>query len=415
MISAGFGLLDLLRTVSDAATGSLVAAVWQGALLVAAAATGLRLLKNASAAARFAIWFAVFVLVAGLPALALLGRSGVGVGGSAQAPWLTVSSRWSESILVVWAAASLARAVALVRAAFRVNALWRRATPLPEEQWPEGAVRSAGRAVQICTSDEVDRPSVIGFFAPRILIPSWLVQKLSPDEMGQVILHEAGHLRRADDWLNLLQKVAVVIFPLNPALLWVERRLCFERELACDERVLRVTGAPKAYASCLASLAEHRLGRRASALMMGALGRESELGQRVRRILSRSEGMGRIQTRLVTGGAVLALVAGTAALERTPQLIGFSADTSARETATAMPGVTGRRSGGAYQAVVFHPDSSRADTLRDGGEQRVGLASGVARGSASSEMMGRRNKAIAGIAACQRSAAAPDRAAGESC
>ena len=49
------------------------------------------------------------------------------------------------------------------------------------------------------------------------------------------MLHEAGHLRRRDDWMNLLQKVGLVLLPLNPVLMWIERRLCLERELACDE------------------------------------------------------------------------------------------------------------------------------------------------------------------------------------
>jgi len=113
---------------------------------------------------------------------------------------------------------------------------------------------------------------------------------------------------------------------LNPALAWVERRLCFERELACDERVLRARGrgAAKAYAACLAGLAEHRLGRAGLALALGALGRESELGRRVREILGGAERMRPAQARLVLGGAVLGLVAAAAGLSRCPQVVGFS-------------------------------------------------------------------------------------------
>ena len=76
------------------------------------------------------------------------------------------------------------------------------------------------------------RPSVLGFFRPRILVPPELLKALSPRELRQVVVHEMEHLHRADDWTNLLQKVGLVLFPLNPVLLWVERRLCAERELA---------------------------------------------------------------------------------------------------------------------------------------------------------------------------------------
>ena len=106
------------------------------------------------------------------------------------------------------------------------------------------------------------------------------------------MLHEVGHLRRADDWINLLQKLSLVIVPLNPVLMWIERRLCLERELACDDDVLRLTKAPKAYATCLTNLAEHRLGRRVAALSLGAWERQSELARRVHSILGGGAGDG---------------------------------------------------------------------------------------------------------------------------
>jgi hypothetical protein len=214
---------------------------------------------------------------------------------------------------------------------------------------------------------------VIGFFAPKILIPGWLFEKLTAGELEQVMLHEAGHLGRADDWMNLLQKVALVVFPLNPVLAWVERLLCFERELAVDERVLRAfagrAGAAKAYASCLATLAEYRMGRRGTALAIGALGRESELGRRVGRILRRGELMRPVQARLVLGGAMLVLLGASAGLERCPQVIGF-----APSAGTTMAGLDAVQSGSMlprgyrYQAVVFHPKTYRQDGLA--GKQR---------------------------------------------
>ena len=110
-----------------------------------------------------------------------------------------------------------------------------------------GRCRLAGAAggwarrpgAQLCTSDEVARPSVLGFFRPRILVPPALLEALTPQELQQVVLHEMEHLRRGDDWTNLLQKIGLVLFPLNPVLVWVERRLCAERELACDDRVMQ--------------------------------------------------------------------------------------------------------------------------------------------------------------------------------
>jgi beta-lactamase regulating signal transducer with metallopeptidase domain len=317
--------------ISRFATGALAAALWQGVLLAGAAAIGFRLLPETPARVRFAIWFAVFALIVGLPFTALWVRhqgAAVATATSSHA-WVTMDDRWCFWIVGIWAAASFIRAISLAVAAYRVRALWKRARPVP---YSPADLHAAGRRLELCTSNEVDRPTVIGFFSPRIVLPEWLLERLSPAELNQVVLHEAGHLSRRDDWLNLVQKLALVLFPLNPALAWIERRLCLERELACDESVLRATGAPIAYAECLARIAEYRLERRSLvrglALALGAIGRESELARRVLCLLSGRKGMKSAHARLVFGGAMVMLVSAAAALERSPQLVGFSSATA---------------------------------------------------------------------------------------
>jgi hypothetical protein len=355
------------------ATGGLMAAIWQGILLAGLVGLGLRLLPKTPAAVRFAIWFGVFLVVGALP-LASLWRHAAGASATGgHGALLTLDARWSLAIAAVWVAASAVRAMTLVVAGFRVRSLWRRAVPVEVcglqapthggETAMNGAPEigaAAGRRARLCVSDEVDRPTVIGFFAPKILIPAWLLEKLTAAELEQIVLHEAGHLGRADDWLNLLQKIALVVFPLNPVLAWVERRLCFERELAVDERVLRAfagkAGAAKAYAACLATLAEYRMGRRGVALAIGALGRESELGRRVGRILRRGELMRPVQAKLVLGGAMLGLLGASAGLERCPQVIGFAPSGGTQTAGLADVGTDAVLPNGfGYRAVVYRP------------------------------------------------------------
>jgi len=180
-----------------------------------------------------------------------------------------------------------------------------------------------GGRVTICTTEMQDRPSVIGFLAPRILIPNWLTGRLTADELVQIVLHEAEHLRRCDDWTNLVQKLVLVAFPLNPALAWMEHRLCCEREMACDEGVVRITNSPRAYAACLASLAEHGLERRAEALSLGAWQKRSELVHRVHGILLRKRGMSRAAAGALLGAVGCALVGATVEMARCPQLVAF--------------------------------------------------------------------------------------------
>jgi hypothetical protein len=169
----------------------------------------------------------------------------------------------------------------------------------------------------------LDRPSVIGFLAPRILIPAWLMGRLTPGELEQIVLHETEHLRRGDDWTNLLQKLLLVAFPLNPALAWMEHRLGREREMACDEGVVRITNAPRAYAACLASLAERGLERRAEALTLGAWQGRSELVYRVHGILTRKRELNKAAAGALLSVVGCALFVGSIELARCPQLVAF--------------------------------------------------------------------------------------------
>jgi hypothetical protein len=180
---------------------------------------------------------------------------------------------------------------------------------------------------------------VAGFLPPRILMPPALLAEISPFELEQVILHEMEHLRRADHWTNLVQKLVLILFPLNPVLLWIERRLCTERELACDDGVLRRTHARKAYATCLIRLAEHSVVRHSLSLALGAWERQSELSQRVYRILRQPESAlaGR-PAGLVTALLTVVMLGGAAELAHTPQLVRFAPQASAAtETAAVLP------------------------------------------------------------------------------
>jgi hypothetical protein len=342
-------LLHGVEGLSRMAASSVVSGMWQGAVLAVGLGICLRLLPKTTAAIRFALWTVVFAILVALPLLHAYGfRDGSGVGGHDAV--MQVDVRWSFAIAALWLLVSLARAVKLAGAAVQLRRIWKRATLVESGPGCDAALAVAGfRGVTLCTSDDIDRPSVIGFFSPRILIPNEVFERLTAAELEQIVLHEVGHLRRGDDWINLLQKISLVLVPLNPVLLWIEKRLCFERELACDDDVLRLTKAPKAYATCLTNLADHRLGRRAAALSLGAWERRSELARRVHSILRRSEGMSRPQTWALMSMLMCGLVGGAVGLARCPQFISFSGSAVPLQAEAQSLPVAG------YQDVVFHP------------------------------------------------------------
>lgn len=365
----GLNILHSIESLSQLAAAAFASSLWQGVLLAAAVALGLRLVPKMTAAVRFTVWSAVFVVILLLPLLeAWVSRSHAGIGYSGAA--IQLDARWSYAIAAVWLVFSLVRGAKLAISGLRLHGLWQRATPVLAGPGPILLREAGSRGVQLCTSTEIDRPSVIGFFSPRILIPTWLFEKLTTAEFEQIVLHEAGHISRADDWINLFQKVGLVLFPLNPVLMWIDQRLCFERELACDDGVLESTHAPGAYASCLVSLAERAKDRRAVSLSLGAWGRQSELTRRVHSILRRRENLSPLQLRLASGGIVIALLGAGIGLSQCPHLVSFTESLPMAElSAPMLAGVSARTVSAqgvptaGYQPAVFHPSAAPHETL----------------------------------------------------
>jgi beta-lactamase regulating signal transducer with metallopeptidase domain len=311
--------LELTQFIAQA----FIAGLWQGLILISAVAVVLRILPRVSAAVRFVVWGFAFTLAATMP---LFHPSTVSVLRTGAAPAMVhLGAAWGFLIAATWAILMLVRGGQLLMHTIHLHRIWRQARPVPVEDAIRAFLQRSGRrTVQLCASGDVDSPSVIGFFSPRLLIPEWLFAKLAPSELQQIVLHECEHLRRGDDWINLLQKFALMLFPLNPTLLWLDRRLSFERELACDAGVVSSTSAPFDYAHCLTRLAEHRLHRRSIALTLSAWGRQSELTRRVHQLLRPARNMSPLGARFLVVLICLGLGFGSVQMARVPHLFSFT-------------------------------------------------------------------------------------------
>src|ERR1700733_9179832 len=153
----GMGFLHGAESLSRLAANSFVSGLWQGIVLAVGVGLCLRLVPKATAAVRFAIWTAVFAVLAVLPlmhAYLLRAEGGMAAGHGAV---VHVDVRWSFAIAAVWLIASLVRAIQLAMSAVRLRGIWKRAVPVEESD----AILSAigVRGVVLCTSRDVDRPS----------------------------------------------------------------------------------------------------------------------------------------------------------------------------------------------------------------------------------------------------------------
>jgi beta-lactamase regulating signal transducer with metallopeptidase domain len=140
--------------------------------------------------------------------------------------------------------------------------------------------------IRVLASAEVRVPMAAGFVRRAIVFPQSVLNELTPQEFEQVLCHEMAHLRRWDDWTQLVQAIAQAALCFNPAIYWIGRRLKIEREMACDDWVVSTTGAARPYAACLTHL--HEVTRRAAApqLAPGATsGKRWQISTRVEALL----------------------------------------------------------------------------------------------------------------------------------
>jgi len=301
----------------------------EGLLIAAFAWLLLRLAGRQNSGTRFAVWFAALLGIAALPFVPAL-HAGGSFARAVHAE-VTLPGSWSAVIFGVWAAIALLASVRLVLGLWRVRSLRRNATLLRDiEPLVRNTVEEcrALRSVEVCTSAEVRVPTAIGFFNPAILIPEWAVAELSSEELRAIVLHEFAHLRRRDDWTNLLQKVVRTVFFFHPAVLWIERRLSLEREMACDDAVLAETKNPNAYARCLVSLAERSFLKRSIAMAQAAISRTKDTSLRLAQILD----LERPKATRVFGPAVAAVAAFAGlcfvAIPNAPRLVAFQSPVS---------------------------------------------------------------------------------------
>jgi beta-lactamase regulating signal transducer with metallopeptidase domain len=328
------------------------AGLWQSAVLILGVALALRLCSRVGAQLRFAVWGVAFAVLLATPLLNLLAHSSPS---GALVATVQLSETWEYAIAALWAVLMAARAVQLIVHLCRVRATWKRATPISTDAKVLTLLQRSRRSVELCASADIDSPCVIGFWSPRLLVPEWLLAKLSPEDMRQIVLHELEHLRRRDDWLNLMQKVGLVLFPLNPGLLWVDHKLAVERELACDAGVVASTTQPFEYARCLTRLAEHRSQYRKLALSLAAWSRQSELGRRVLSLLQPASTWSARHARFVTALLVLIFAGGGAVMARMPHFVTFTDARSVPESYASIP------VGDSQSAVpvVYHPETAQ--------------------------------------------------------
>ena len=141
------------------------------------------------------------------------------------------------------------------------------------------------RPVLLLQSADNMMPVTWGWWRPVILLPlatnDWTAVR-----RRVVLLHELAHVKRWDCLTQMAARLACALYWFNP-LVWIAaRRMCVERERACDDLVLNVGCKASDYASHLVEIA--RSFRHMPQLAAIAMARPSNLQGRIAAIVDAS-------------------------------------------------------------------------------------------------------------------------------
>jgi bla regulator protein blaR1 len=309
--------------------------IWQGSVIAVVTAIVLVAIERSRARDRYlTVWAAVLSvlalpIVAGLGAApaapvasAVLGVTPPGpTGATIGAPLLSVPAAWWTSnamiagLWLLWSAFATARLLFATQWLRRIKRASFRLTDARQARLRHWAsVMWRGRRTDLMVCDGVHAAAVLGCGSPTIALAPMLIERLDDEDLDHIVIHEWAHVQRRDDLVQLLQSCISIVAGWHPAVWWLDRQLRIEREIACDEIAVAVTGSAKGYAASLVKLASLQACPPPARMALTAVG-PGGLRRRIIRIMSRDPGATAASWRIAAAGSsallcMLAIVLG---------------------------------------------------------------------------------------------------------
>jgi beta-lactamase regulating signal transducer with metallopeptidase domain len=247
--------------------------------------------RRASSALRHWICFLSILASLGLPALMRWIPAWEIPLLSAAAPSAssTTSSWVADGALAVWSGGAFLLLVRVARRTRAAHRVCRSASRVAPAGWVTEAARiqrelGARRPVELRVRTDVDVPFAWGLLRPVVVLPAAAIG-WGRGRRRAVLIHELAHVRRKDCWTNLLAEITCAVYWFHPLAWALAGQMRFEREAACDDRVLAAGARPSGYAALLLHAVRNaRPGRLA---MVPALGFQIGLERRIRSLLQK--------------------------------------------------------------------------------------------------------------------------------
>jgi beta-lactamase regulating signal transducer with metallopeptidase domain len=349
---------------------ALLNALWQSAAIALTVGAGLRFIPRTTAAQRYVMWCAVLVAAALLPIADLAMPSRTIALPVSESPVPVVARLVSDVVLQPLPAKSttVAQAAPAQPARYlpsplllvwlgiasmllaRLGVAYASLKTVKSSLVTSGALTARvqgfgsawSRRVVVGVSPSVAEPCAIGFLRPAIALSAAMAEALPDGDLERVLRHEYAHVRRYDDYANLVQRLLAAVLWFNPVVHIAGRAMAIEREIACDDAAAAASDERVAFARCLYEIAR-TAPRRRHAAASGFIGSRRQIAVRVARLVERNHNA---STRLGTFAKVTAIT-----------VLGISiALAGVRLTALAVPAQTQAQiAASSEQDVVLRP------------------------------------------------------------
>ena len=307
----------------------------------------LRIAKRHNSGTRFAVWFSALLGIAIVPVAIYMPSRADSAAGVAPSG-IVLPESWALYLLASWITLTTLGLMRLGVGLWQVRRLRRSSVEIPlSSLYPllrRRLLEHRGRHFLLYRNDTLRVPMAVGFLPAAIILPSWTLTELSPAELDAVVLHELAHIERWDDWTNLAQRFIAAILFFHPAVWWISSRLTLEREMACDDLVLKETSNPRGYAHCLVSIAEKSFLRRGFCLAQAAVTRMRQTARRISQILDVNRPAATTVWKPALGLVASFSLLSVFVVSRTPQLIAFEGNTVQAKDTPQIPSLQQRSS-----------------------------------------------------------------------
>lgn len=189
---------------------------------------------------------------------------------------------WAAGLLVVVLAAAVDR--------IRLRRLLSSAEPAPAELRRRLAatarhLEARGELPALLVTRGLESPALAGSWKPAILIPAWLAEEGSAEQLDWALGHELTHWKAKDHLSGIVRQLFQTVFFFHPVAWWVGRRWEEATELACDRALVSNEEEAASYAERLYEMLARARGHKRMAVAGGLFATRTQIGRRIAALL----------------------------------------------------------------------------------------------------------------------------------